>query len=751
MLNLGSAGLGVVRSLARLGIPVTAMDYDHAATGRLSRWAEALRGPNPVTQHEELLDVLLEQARRMTGCPVLYPCSDAYTLFVSRHRERLEPAFRFVLPRPESHDVLVNKKKQFELARSVGLHLTDTHFPQSLDEVDSLARGLRYPVFVKPCVGHLWRQTFSGKGFLVKDAEELRYRFRQILPCGYEAMVQRIIPGPNTNHWKVSAYIGSDGRELAIMTTRKIRQYPVDFGVGTMMETMQNPELLEMGRKFFRAADYRGVGSIEFKQDAEDGRFKLIEMNPRYWIQNAIATTAGMNLPYLQYLDLTGQSPQPLTRSRDGVIWLDPVSDLQAIREYRKRGQLSLWSAGRSWLRASVWSTFAWDDPRPFLEELRQAFPRSRRRAAVRKLLSGFWRPRDTSTPAVEPWSSDRLRALVQTPHGFTVHDWRASLDEHWPGWEGHVELRCFSDTAEARRSLPAAEAYAGVTLESEVADLGYHLRYVHSLSANLDANRLALPPEVVLTSSSGLNAASLAEHALMFMLALDRGFGTARDHQRRWEWNPAPILANLRGLRGRTVGLIGLGPAGVEIARACQAFGMTVRALRRRPERGSPVAGVVVYASLREILGASDFLVIAAPLTAETRGLVGPREIAGLKRGSYVVNIGPADIVDLEALAGALRSGHVAGAAFDTLAEEPPPPEHPLRDAPRFLLTPHVAADMYTFRAEIRARFARNLRALVEGGSFEGVVERAVGRKDPASLGLVETAFREAQVQNHA
>src|SRR5581483_8173701 len=140
-----------------------------------------------------------------------------------------------------------------------------------------------------------------------------------------------------------------------------------EFAVGTLLERVHCPDLAELALGFCRAIGYRGLGEVELKRDARDGQYKLIELNPRLWQQAAHPARCGIDFALLQYLDLSGQHPLPLTRVRPGVKWLDVVNDVQAGLEYWRRGAIS--SAG--WLRSyhgvEAFTRFAPDDPLPFL------------------------------------------------------------------------------------------------------------------------------------------------------------------------------------------------------------------------------------------------------------------------------------------------------------------------------------------------------------------------------------------------
>jgi predicted ATP-grasp superfamily ATP-dependent carboligase len=368
--SLFDTGLAAVRDLGRLGIPVVGLDPDPRQPGFRSRFGTPRLCPDPVHRPDELLQFLLDQGGGLRQPGVLIPASDAFVLFVSRFRDQLASAYRFVLPPAEVVEAIVDKRRQYALADRTGTPYPRTFYPTTLEEARQVAELVEFPAFLKPYHGHLWREVFGGthKGFKVCSPAELVERFRSTLPTGLPLMVQSIIQGPNTNHFKVCAYISSAGQPLAVFTLRKIRQYPTEFGVGTLVESVHDPELAELGLRFLQAIGYRGIGSIEFKRDARDGQLKLIELNPRLWQQNAQATVCGLNFPLLAYLDALGLEPPAMTAFATGIKWLDATADMQAFWEYFRRGELSILDWLRSLRGAGAFATFAADDPGPFLQ-----------------------------------------------------------------------------------------------------------------------------------------------------------------------------------------------------------------------------------------------------------------------------------------------------------------------------------------------------------------------------------------------
>jgi predicted ATP-grasp superfamily ATP-dependent carboligase len=174
-----------------------------------------------------------------------------------------------------------------------------------------------------------------------------------------------MVLGPNKNHFKVCAYYSKDKELLALFSTQKTRQYPVDMGIGTYMISGYYPELIALGRRFFEGIGYVGVGSIEFKKDDRDGQFKLIELNPRYWQQNIQATCAGVNFPYINYLDCIGERVEPVLSYKENIRFLDAREDYLSYLGNRKRGDVSFVEWVKSILGADCYSHFSWDDMVP--------------------------------------------------------------------------------------------------------------------------------------------------------------------------------------------------------------------------------------------------------------------------------------------------------------------------------------------------------------------------------------------------
>ena len=275
--------------------------------------------------------------------------------------------------------------------------------------------------------------------------------------------------------------------------------------------------------------------------------------------------------------------------------------------------------------------------------------------------------------------------------------------------------------------------AYTWILSASEL-EQAPKLRWVHTSAVAVETLclRELFARGIAVSNTRGVQAIPIAEHVMAVLLALSKQlpFVLENQQQARWAQNECvgerlPWLLN-----GRTLGLIGVGTIGAEIAKRAEAFGMRVIAMRKRPAYGviGHVERVYGLADLSDFLGQCHALVIAAPLTPETHGLMGPAEFAQLPEGAVVINVGRAKIVDTEALIAALRSGHLRGASLDVFPEEPLPSDHPLWKTPNLILTPHTSGFRQGHWDEVVELYGDNIERWLKGEPLKYRIEPELG-----------------------
>jgi len=254
-------------------------------------------------------------------------------------------------------------------------------------------------------------------------------------------------------------------------------------------------------------------------------------------------------------------------------------------------------------------------------------------------------------------------------------------------------------------------------------------LRWIHSAAAGVDRVTTPVVRErgLIVTNARGVFSRPIAEYVVMMSLAIARRLPQLLELQRERTWQP---------LRGRelselTIGIVGFGSIGVELSRLLAPFGCRILATRRHPERGAADAPNVELHGLDrldELLRASDIVVVAAPLTDETAGLIGAEQLAEMREDAWLINIARGRLIDEIALRRALQSKWIGGAVLDVFSEEPLAPDSPLYDTPNLMITPHTswASDRVANRTV--ELFVENLRAFRAGEPMRNVVDLEAG-----------------------
>ena len=248
----------------------------------------------------------------------------------------------------------------------------------------------------------------------------------------------------------------------------------------------------------------------------------------------------------------------------------------------------------------------------------------------------------------------------------------------------------------------------------------------------------------VVVMNTPGGNTFSTAEHALSLLMALARNVPAADQSVRSGKWERKKFLGTQ--LKDKTLGIIGVGRIGGEVARRAAALDMKVLGLDPflTPDRAARL-GVECVPDLDSLLPRCDFLTVHTALTDETRNLIGAAEIARMKRGARIINCARGGIINEEALAEALKSGHLAGAALDVFVQEPPPADHPLLKLPNIVLTPHLGASTLEAQVSVAIEAAQLLIDFLQRGVVSCAVNMvSVDRAELEELRLyVDMAHR--------
>jgi phosphoglycerate dehydrogenase-like enzyme len=232
---------------------------------------------------------------------------------------------------------------------------------------------------------------------------------------------------------------------------------------------------------------------------------------------------------------------------------------------------------------------------------------------------------------------------------------------------------------------------------------------------------------DLIITGVSGIHATPIGEFVLGLMLMFAKGAPQSFRMKQKREWRRyMPTV-----LRGKTVGIIGAGHIGREVARLSRAFGMKVIATRRSakgPGRARYIDRLLPANQMPSLLAESDFVIVATPYTTETHHLIGEKELKMMKPAAYIINIARGGIIDEEELIKALDEKRIAGAGLDVTAKEPLPAGSRLWDFDNVILSPHVSGGMEEYVARSTALFCENLKRYLAGKKLLNVIDRKKG-----------------------
>jgi predicted ATP-grasp superfamily ATP-dependent carboligase len=366
VITIGGYGnaLAVGRSLGRRRVRVYAVGAGSGVRySRFVRQAGAAGRPEPEAWLEWLMSA---EAGALAGA-VLFPCIDEALELIIRNRTLLAPRYTLMPLDDEVSLAMLDKAKTYELANRIGVPAPKVWPVNDRRGLLELIPDIPFPCALKPRHGHLFRKQFGlMKLWVARDADELLEHFRAFEETGLGSLVTEIIPGRDDQYVSYWTYVDDTGRSLFHFTKRKVRQYPIHFGLGTLHVTESNSDVAALGDRFVRDIGLKGFAAVEFKRDVRDGRFKLIECNARLVAAHEIAERSGIELSLLLYNHLTGRRLPQCDRFQSGVRLWCPMHDVYALRQYRQRGELSI----LEWLRTvcpSHISQFQWADPGPGL------------------------------------------------------------------------------------------------------------------------------------------------------------------------------------------------------------------------------------------------------------------------------------------------------------------------------------------------------------------------------------------------
>jgi phosphoglycerate dehydrogenase-like enzyme len=322
--------------------------------------------------------------------------------------------------------------------------------------------------------------------------------------------------------------------------------------------------------------------------------------------------------------------------------------------------------------------------------------------------------------------SSPRIKLLMVLHHRFELWNAPAWVPQRLRAEFPEVEVVHRTDYTDLEHQIRDADVYIGWSLRPEQLRAASRLRWIHSPAAavhQLMSPELAAS-DIIVTNAREVHGPVVAEHALALMMALAKRLPSCMRYQRQHFWGQEALWHERprpRELAGSTLCLVGLGSIGRNVAQRALALGMRVRCVRQHPsiDAANTLAGdlkVAAPSALDSFLEEADFVVLAAPLTAETEGMMNAGRLAKMRPEAYLINVARGPLVDQAALLAALKGRKIAGAALDVFPAEPLPTDSPFWDLENLIITPHSAGITERLWERHYVLIAENLRRFLSG-----------------------------------
>jgi predicted ATP-grasp superfamily ATP-dependent carboligase len=332
---------------------------------------------------------------------VLFATGDEDMRMIAENHAALSARFRVMSPNWDTAKWVLDKRLTYQRAASLGIDYPWSFHPECLDDV--LQIECRFPVILKPAIRKVANEFTRAKAWKAPDREALVLLYkRSAALVGYNGVViQEWIPGTGRAQFSYAA-LWNRGAPIASLVAQRTRQFPIDFGrSSTFVETIAHSPIEEESCRLLKSLNYTGVVELEFKYDERDCRYKLLDVNGRFWTWHAVGARAGVDFGYLAWCLAQGLNVAP-GRGRAGVAWMSGGRDIIAAYHELASSTLSLRDYLKGFCQPLVFANFAFDDPLPAFVE-------------IPLQVASSWH--QSSSPKASPVSPDRRsRAEVNVP-----------------------------------------------------------------------------------------------------------------------------------------------------------------------------------------------------------------------------------------------------------------------------------------------------------------------------------------------
>lgn len=350
--------LGLARQAWKKGVAVEVVTKEKPS---IAKWSRAVRKTWFCGSQDEVLETI---RRIATQDSVLFPTSDDAIELLVNHREELERLAIVALPDNSIVELFADKRVAYQFAERNGIPHPHSYYPNSMEDVERIAKDISYPCVVKPAVMHSFHALFGKKAYLCRDSEALLARMHSIAEKPYpihKMLIQEYLSGGAKSLYSYGTF-AIDGRPVVNIQVNRIRQNPMDFGNSTTFcVTCDHSKMEAEARRILELTRYTGMAEVEFMYDK--GQFKFLEINTRAWKWHTISNQRGFSFigAYLEYLN-----QRPIAQgSLQNAAWEDRLTDYAVILKECLHGRMSLPNVIKSLRQKKEFAVWSWQDPMP--------------------------------------------------------------------------------------------------------------------------------------------------------------------------------------------------------------------------------------------------------------------------------------------------------------------------------------------------------------------------------------------------
>lgn len=368
LVGSGGGAHTIIRAFAQMDINVTYIPSLHHDPAAFSRFiSKKVAVISPENEAHRLLKLLMDPKEDWDGA-LLMPLTDGAVIFVCQNREVLASRYIPTVQENKVVERIINKYQLYLQAQKAGVPSPKVFFADSVQSLIQRQDELCYPCLLKPFESHSFVKIYNKKMFVIEDFDDLVEKFTQARKDKLSVMVSEIIPGKESCLFAYHSYIDSQGDILAEICCQKLRQYPPDFGVASVAKTVPIvKEVRQLALKLLKSLSYRGIAYAEFKYDSRDNEYKLIEINVRPILLERLFIAAGINIPYMAYMDLVENVKLLPSSYQTEVYGIHNFFEVIEFLRMLKKRHLTLRNFLLPYFKKKVFWMSAFEDPVPFI------------------------------------------------------------------------------------------------------------------------------------------------------------------------------------------------------------------------------------------------------------------------------------------------------------------------------------------------------------------------------------------------